>query len=388
MAALALADAGRRVAVLERGAAPQEVARGDVRALVLSAASVAILQELDVWPRLEAQSCAVRHIRVSEAGVPGEIDLDAEELNGEALGWSVPADILLQAFRSALLDRDDVAVHWSSSLTGFSCEANAVRCRYAAADGEGVLSSALLIGADGAGSQVRDLAGIALESIDYQQQAVVAPVRAATPIPATAIEHFTAAGALALIPTGDNRYVSVQCLPDAQAQEALALDDDAYAAMLTRRSGRRLGRLQADGRRRAHALVRQQARPVVGSRVVLIGNAANTVHPNAAQGLNLGLRDVAALRRCVGASGDAGEPAVLTAYRELRAPDHARTSSFTHVLAQGFRSQLGIARLGRRLGMLGAGFSATLRRRLLLEASGLAELDRIERWTAREPGGV
>jgi 2-octaprenyl-6-methoxyphenol hydroxylase len=109
--------------------------------------------------------------------------------------------------------------------------------------------------------------------------------------------------------------VSVQCLHESRALAALQLDDAAYGAELARRFGARLGAITVLGARRAHALARQRARRVTDARLVLLGNAANTMHPNAAQGLNLGLRDVATLATLLGAAGDAGLAAAFAALR-------------------------------------------------------------------------
>ncbi|MGR8921619.1 MAG: FAD-dependent oxidoreductase, partial [Gammaproteobacteria bacterium] len=292
--ALALARLGFDVRVLERRAQLAASGREDVRALVLSAASVSILESLEVWARLEPAACAVKHIRVSDRGGFGVTRLDAGELGLAALGYSVRADHLLEVLNGAVLEHPRVTVEWSTPFAGMSSSGDGVAL--SAATGAR-FTARLLVAADGVDSGVREALGIGVERLDYGQTAVVANLRAGRPAPHTAFEHFTRSGPLAFLPAGGNRYVSVQCLVSEAASAACALDEDEYLAMLQRRFGRRLGELGELGRRRVHALARQRARALVAPRAVVVGNAANTVHPNGAQGFNLGLRDAAELAR-------------------------------------------------------------------------------------------
>ncbi len=377
IAALTLAGRGLRVAVAERRGAPAQVSGADVRALVLSAASVRILEDLGVWPRLAAQATAVREIRVSERGAFSRVTLSADDIGVPALGWTCAADALLAAFNAAVEEHRGITVHWGRRVSALTAAAAAADV---ALDGDGSvtgITARLVVGADGADSTVRGAAGIGLDRLSYGQQAVVAAVTVERPREYTAFEHFTRRGPLALLPVGGARYVSVQCLDEAAAGAALALDDADYCAMLERRSGGRVGRFSAPGPRRAHALVRQRARSLVAPRTVLIGNAANTVHPNGAQGLNLGLRDVAALAAALDGAADAGAESVLAAYGASRRGDQRAVGAFTHALAQGFTSGLPGIACARRAALALAATATPLRRHLLREASGLAALARI-----------
>jgi len=374
-AALALHRAGRRVLLIEQSSPPQ-APDGDARALVLSAASVEILTELGVWSRLEAHATPIRHIRVSDRGGFGGLELNAEDGGLDAMGWACPADILLYELRSTVDEALGAQACWSTCYLSHHAADGRVDVEVRQGDETRVRSAALVVGADGNASPLRVACGIETEGYDYGQHALIARVEVERPQAHTGFEHFTREGPLAMIPSGGRRYVSVQCLHESRALAALQLDDAAYGAELERRFGARLGRITVIGPRRAHALARQRARRLVAGRVVLIGNAANTMHPNAAQGLNLGLRDVATLAAGLAAAGDAGRAALLERYALARAPDQKRTVGFSDLLAQGFRSRLAAVTATRRVALALADLCPGAKQRFIMEASGLAALAR------------
>lgn len=375
--ALGLARAGRRVVVLEQR--PPPAAGGtprDMRGLVLAPASVELLERLGAWSALRPLATPIRHIEVSERGRFGTVRLAAAEAGLEALGWACPADHLLETLAGAAAEALGAAWHGHSRYRAHVVENDGVSVH---ADGPGgplELRARLLVGADGAESSVRTAAGIGLDVHVYGQTAIVANLAVAAPRADTAFERFTRRGPIAFIPRGGARYVSVQCLDDATAADALALDDQAYLALLERRFGRRLGALSALGPRHAHALVRRRAERLGAPRLALVGNAAHTVHPNAAQGLNLGLRDVAALLEALAQAPDAGAPAVLDTYAAARVADCRRVLGFTDLLAQAFTSPLVPVGMARHAAMALLGCAPPLRRWLVEQASGLAVLPR------------
>ncbi len=374
-AALALHRQHRRVLLIEQAQAPQ-APDGDARALVLSAASVEILSELGVWSRLVAHANPIRHIRVSDRGGFGALALNADDDGLDALGWACPADILLYELRSVVVEAVGEHACWATRYVSHHVIDDHIEVEVAQGEQSRHLRAALLIGADGNGSPVRVACGIETEGYDYHQHALIAQVEVERPQAFTAFEHFTREGPLAMIPCGGARYVSVQCLHEARALAALDLDDAAYGAELERRFGARLGRITVRCARRAHALARQRARRLTDQRAVLIGNAANTMHPNAAQGLNLGLRDVATLAASLAHGGDAGAANVLARYALARAPDQRQTVSFSDLLAQGFRSRLCTVTATRRLALALADLCPGAKQRFIREASGLAALAR------------
>ena len=374
-AVLALHQENRRVLLIEQNHAPQ-TRDGDARALVISAASVEILSALGVWSRLAAHATPVRHIRVSDRGGFGALALHADDGGLDALGWACPADILLYELRSAVLAAVGEHACWATRYVSHRVVDEHIEVEVAQGDETRYVCAALLIGADGNTSALRGACGIETDGYDYGQHALIAQVEVEHPQAYTAFEHFTREGPLAMIPCGGARYVSVQCLHETRALAALKLDDIAYGAELERRFGARLGRITVRGARRAHALARQRARRLTDQRVVLIGNAANTMHPNAAQGLNLGLRDVATLAASLTHGGDAGAADLLARYARARAPDQRNTVGFSDLLAQGFRSRLCAVTATRRLALALTDVWPGAKQRFIHEASGLAALAR------------
>lgn len=375
-AALALHRAGRSVLLLDPAPAPRQAPAGDARVLVLSAASVEILTALGLWAPLALHAMPIRHIRVSERGSCGALLLNATDGGLDTLGWACPADLLLHTLRTAVDAALGERACWATRYSGHRSNANRVEVEWQHGDETHSVRAGLLVGADGHRSAVRLACAIKTDGYDYGQHALIAKIVVEHPVADTAFEHFTRAGPLAFIPCGGAQYVSVQCLPETRALTALHWDDDAYGAELERRFGARLGRIHVTSARRAHGLVRQRARQIIAPRTVLIGDAANTLHPNAAQGLNLGLRDVATLAACVGTASDAGVATLLASYAAARRPDHRRILAFTDLLAQGFRSRLWPLRVTRRVVLGVADLSLLTKQGFIHEASGLAALAR------------
>jgi 2-octaprenyl-6-methoxyphenol hydroxylase len=211
----------------------------------------------------------------------------------------------------------------------------------------------LLVAADGADSQARAAAGIAAETMDYEQIAVVANVGSERPHAGCAYERFTPSGPLAVLPRHDGGFAVIWACRPAQAQELLAVDDAAYLRQLQTHFGWRAGRFVRAGRRSSYPLKLTRALSAAASRTVLIGNAAQALHPVAGQGFNLGLRDAAMLAEVIaGAAGDVGAPAVLRRFVEWRARDRRGVVGFTDGLVRLFGdSRPGFALL-RNLGLL------------------------------------
>lgn len=381
LAAVALTRAGRSVALLERRPARDPLATPDcdVRGLVVAEATRRCLARLDLWGRLAADATPVREIHVTERGRFGSAVLRATDTGLDALGWAVPADLLIARLAEAA--REAVGTHWhdATALAGVAAHAQGVRLD-ARHDGQArAFDARLLVAADGTESTARSALGIGAERDDYGQRAIVANVHAGRPANGAAFERFTRRGPLAMIPLGGARYVSVQCLDAACAEAALALDDAAYTALLQRRFGERLGALSAPGPRRAHPLARVAAGALTAPRAVLIGNAASTLHPNGAQGWNLGVRDVAALAALVERADDPGADAVTAAYAAARAGDHRRTRAFTHALAKSYSAPGRAAAVLRHATLAATAGLPPLRRRLVAEGTGLAPLARLDR---------
>jgi 2-octaprenyl-6-methoxyphenol hydroxylase len=215
------------------------------------------------------------------------------------------------------------------------------------------LSARLLVAADGAQSSIRPALGIESETWDYSQTAIITNVSTQRPHDHVAFERFTAAGPLAVLPMTDGRCTIVWTLPPERAEATLALDDTAFLAALQSSFGYRLGRFTRVGRRHAYPLALTRATERVGRRVVIIGNAAQGLHPIAGQGFNLGLRDVATLAEVIADDpGHVGEREPLERYEEWRRRDRRSIIAFTDGLVRLFGNPLVPVKLLRDVGLL------------------------------------
>jgi 2-octaprenyl-6-methoxyphenol hydroxylase len=221
------------------------------------------------------------------------------------------------------------------------------------------LSARLVVAADGAQSMVRQAIGIDATVRDYAQTAIITNILSGRFHEQVAYERFTAAGPLAILPLTDGRCTVVWTLEPAEAVRIMALDDDAFLERLQDCFGLRLGRFQRVGKRHAYPLALTLADRQVGERVVIIGNAAQGLHPVAGQGFNLGLRDVATLAEVIAdamdpANGraDVGAAQILERYAEWRRTDRRAVVAFTDGLVRLFSNPWAPVRVARSLGLL------------------------------------
>ena len=292
--ALALARAGLQVALVEARPAPRWLAeRPDLRVFALAPDNAALLDALGVWPQvLRARAQPYRKMRVWDAGGGDELAFDAATLARDELGWIVENGLLVDRLWAALVAAG-VQVHCPARVQGMEQDEAGVRLQL---DDGTRLEARVAVAADGGASELRRLAGLDVDAHDYGQRGVVAFIETADPHQETAWQRFLPTGPLALLPFTQGRSSIVWTLPEAEAARVLALDDAAFAVALTDASAARLGRAVPVSERAAFPLRRQLVRQQVAGRVLVLGDAAHVVHPLAGQGVNLGLRDVAALR--------------------------------------------------------------------------------------------
>jgi 2-octaprenyl-3-methyl-6-methoxy-1,4-benzoquinol hydroxylase len=296
--ALALARRGLEVALVE-GAAPTpwRAEAPDLRVYAFAADNAALFERLGAWAAVrDARVQPYRRMRVWDAAGGGELGFDADAFGRRELGWIVEHGLLLDRLWS-LLPGAGVRVHCPARVAALEDEGDdgvAV-----ALDDGSRLRARVAIAADGARSTLRELAGIEVAREAYGQRGVVGYVSTALPHEDTAWQRFLPGGPLALLPFADGRCSIVWTLPEDAATRVLALDDDMFGRELTRASDARLGELRAASPRAAFPLQRQLANEYLRGRVLVLGDAAHVVHPLAGQGVNLGLRDVAALEQSV-----------------------------------------------------------------------------------------
>lgn len=342
--ALALRDSGLRIVLLEARAA----GGGDARPLALSYGSRLILERLGVWPALAATATPIRNIHVSQRGGFGRVDLAAAEAGFPELGYVVDYGRVAQVLAQA------AAATSAQCLTGARVTAthggDPARIVYESAGEQRKLTAALVALADGGG------AGESVtEAFDYQQCAVTARVVSERPHNNTAYERFTAHGPLALLPDGkdeDKGWALVWTTTPDHARQLCALAPEIFLAELRAAFGGRAGDFITVSGRVSYPLQRRRAQ-AAADHIVLIGNAAQTLHPVAGQGFNLGLRDAWELAEQINnrSAGALGSRVWLDAYQAHRRVDRSAGLGFTHALVELFSNDLLPLRLVRGTGL-------------------------------------
>lgn len=331
--ALALADADLDVVVIDPRA-PGEAARAD-RSLALSHGARLVFERLGVWAALAATEGAVTPIvtiDVSQARGFGALTLDAREQGLPALGYVVSYRALQSALDAAL---QATSVQMRHGAAARSVEGSAIDATIATGDSPGeALHARLAVVADGAGSNVM---GIARRRRDYGQVALIASIALSRPHQGIAYERFTPDGPVALLPERDH-YALVWTQTPERAARVRDLPDEEFLAELAAHFGSRAGGFAAVADRRSFPLALEFATETTASRIAMIGNAAQALHPIAGQGFNLGLRDAWELSQTILATSreDIGGAAMLRRYRRSRGLDRRAGIAFTHGLVQLF----------------------------------------------------
>ncbi|MGH8258967.1 MAG: 2-octaprenyl-6-methoxyphenyl hydroxylase, partial [Steroidobacteraceae bacterium] len=327
--ALALASTRLRILLIE-SVAPDSRAQPsfDERTTALGNASRRIFEALGIWDRIAPQASAIRAIHVSDAGRFGFARLDAREQGVEAFGFVAANRIIGTALWERIAKCAGIERRVPASVESIEIGTERVALSVRSGSETEQLAARLVVAADGAESKVRHAAGIDARVKEYDQVALVANLLADRPHDGTAYERFTSSGPIALLPLHDGSYTAVWARSPQDAAAALSLDDEGFLHQLQNRFGWRAGRFVRVGRRGAYPLKLSRAAAAVGTRSVLIGNAAQALHPVAGQGFNLGLRDAAALAEVLADAcssdcerADPGSAQVLARFAAQRAAD-------------------------------------------------------------------
>ena len=374
-ASFALALRATKLRVLLVEGIPPDSARQpsfDERTTALGNGSRQIFESLGVWQAMVGESAAIRSIHVSDAGRFGVARLDAKEQGVDAFGYVVPNRVIGRALWQALREAPNITLAVPASLVKASLHQDGVDLEITTEGGTEQVRASVAVAADGAGSVLRASAGIEAGVEDYDQVAIV--VNAATDRPNTgeAFERFTPSGPLAVLPVSGGGYAVVWAVRPERATQLLSLGDDEFARELLDAFGWRAGRWNRIGKRNTYPLSLSRARETVAGRVVLIGNAAQALHPVAGQGFNLGLRDAATLAEMLARmpAGQTGE--LLARFSAWREEDRKGVTRFTDSLVKLFGSERPALGLVRNFGLLLFDLSPTAKRALSRVSWGFA----------------
>lgn len=333
----------------------------DPRALALSHASRAALEKNGLWDEAALAPTPIRRVHVSQAGTLGRTELNAADIDLPELGYTVRYAALARHAQRVLLE-GNASISLGTPVTRIRQLPRYAAVTLASEKGEHTLTARLVILAEG-GKLLGDLHDIHPRVKAYGQSAVLAEVTPATPHDGVAFERFADDGPLALLPDGRNFMLVWTQTPEGAA-EKLALPDSDFLAQINARLGQRAPQLVAVGARASWPLALKTVDSVVGQRVVLVGNAAQTLHPVAGQGLNLGLRDASTLAELLAGCPDAelGEAAQLARYKRLRSQDANLVTHFTDSLITLFETPHPLLKHARSLGLLAMDSVAPMRR--------------------------
>lgn len=374
--AIALRQAlGERFAVTVADPALAQVPSKDPRATAIAAAARRLFEAIEVWDAVAPTAQPILDMVVTDSKLddvvrPTFLTFGGEVEEGEPFAHMVENRYLIDALVARAKDMGiDLR---ATAVSRYENTAKAVTVAFA--DGTEV-QARLLVGADGARSAIREQAGIATHGWSYDQSGIVTTVEHERPHNGCAEEHFLPAGPFAILPLTGNRVSIVWTERTRDAERIVALPDDEFHTELEKRFGLHLGELKIAGLRRAYPLGLYNARSFIADRLALIGDAAHVIHPIAGQGLNMGLRDVAALAESIADVArlglDIGGPQVLERYQRWRRFDTMTMSVATDGLNRLFSNHSNALRLVRDIGLGLVERMPALKRTFIREAAGV-----------------
>jgi len=352
--AAALKDCGLSIAVIE--ALPLDSALNKPQAYALSLLSAQIWQGIGVWPALVSGVGKFKHIQLSDGHSPHIVPFSAQELGGNYLGYVGEHKILLGALQDFLEGAANLQWFRPAQVTAVTYDAQWAHISYQQEQKTHNLRAKVVVGADGACSQIRSLAGIVSQGWSYAQACVAATIHHQAVTNETAFERFWTTGPMGVLPLPGQRCQVVWTLPQDQAQLLATCPYQDFLEQLQSHLGESFGAIELVTPRRLFPLRLMQAHHYVQPRLALIGDAAHGCHPVGGQGLNLGIRDAAALADVLlGAqqqAQDLGSLEVLHRYERWRYPENWVILAFTDFLNRFFSNHFGPWVFLRRLGLI------------------------------------
>jgi len=323
--ALALARQGLNVSVIDRDQSNRDAQSEPRRVSAINLASENILRHLEVWDKiLVSPPQGFERIEVRDEASPGTISFDAADLGLTHLGHIVSNEAMTRALHHSLDKEQRVSLRFGYAPAAIVSSGSSVTVTLETGE---TISARILIGADGANSRVRELAGITHQESSYDHTAIVATVKPQLPHASCARQRFLSSGPLAFLPLANNECSIVWSADTEKAEQLLALEDEAFSLELAGAFEHRLGRIQKVSPRAKFPLVRRHAVNYIGERIALIGDAAHTVHPLAGLGANQGFADAATLFEVISnaylQNRDLASRSVLRRYERWRRGENA-----------------------------------------------------------------
>ncbi|MEX1201239.1 MAG: 2-octaprenyl-6-methoxyphenyl hydroxylase [Methylophaga sp.] len=370
--ALALKNTSLKIGIIEAHSIETDSQPNfDDRGIALSYGSQRIFETLGLWPALQAYATPILDIHISDRGHFGVTRLSAQAANVPALGQVLTAKQLGQQLNIALQQADNIEL--LSPLKVTALETSPDKTTVLLSDKQ-KLHCKLLVAADGQHSTIRELLKLGSWQRDYQQTAVTANISTERAHQNRAFERFTDSGPLALLPMSDNRSSLVWTVNTDDEQRLLALSDEDFLQALQQRFGFRLGHFTRVGKRSSYPLGLMQTDAAIQPRLVLIGNAAHSLHPIAGQGFNLGLRDAAVLAEVISQhADDCGHPQSLQAYQDWQLPAQDNIVKATDRLVKIFSNANPVLGHGRSAALAMLDILPPVKQRLSLASMGLSQ---------------
>lgn len=342
--AVALQNSGLRVVSIESQAASISIAKG--RAYVISMLSGRIFAGLGIWEQILPQITQFSQIQISDADYTGVVKLYPQDLGTETLGYAASHEVLLTALQAKLDAAANITVMCPAQVVGveYTDTGAEITVKTPDRDSSTTIRASLVIAADGAKSALRTQAEIQTSGWNYWQSCITATIKPEKPHQSIAYERFWYAGPIGVLPLADGRCQVVWTAPHQQAEELRDLPVAEFLQELERCTGGLFGKLELDSQRWLFPVKLMQSQEYVAPRLALVGDAAHCCHPVAGQGMNLGIRDAAALAEILIAAHQAGEDigsdAVLKRYTRWRKPENWAILAFTDFLDRMFSTRL------------------------------------------------
>ena len=306
----------------------------DSRSTAISKGSQKILSGIGIWEQLEGNIEPIESIHISEKGHFGYSNILSSEEGVSALGYTVENRFLGKVLWDQIKKTKNINFFAPATLLNTNLSKNSVEVLISSNNKENIITSKVIVAADGVNSKVREILNIEFKKDLYFQKAVVANCATELPHSGQAFERFSPGGPLAILPLSNQRVGIVWTLPEKEAEELMKLNKKFFIDRLQDAFGQRLGKITKIGKRFSYPLFRLKTSKIVGNRSVIIGSAAVHLHPIAAQGFNLALRDIASLAEVFSQNlnADIGSKTVLSSYQDWRDSDQSKVSFLTHGL--------------------------------------------------------